>query len=255
MLTSQDIHKINATEGDRLVRLISKQPNIVNIDTFDREVLQTKYIASLDVAYLGIELNSKILNQPGSENVSIVAKTADTEFDSVKRFSTNLTDVCLPPTRIAGSDISVRFDKFKIITALEQRIDALEFYDNPLMTCALPSSSKYMAQAQNNGLAKFTGLMVRDASLEMPFKNTHLNVAVKDLLVNNNMLTGKIEFPLSQGKSLEAGQVRLIAGNQIILTTINQTQRELMNQKLTAVKLVELRSTLIAYFIKYREEY
>jgi hypothetical protein len=246
--------KINATEGDRLVRMISKQLNIVSIETFDKEVLQTKCTASLDIAYLGIELGSKILRQAGSQSVSILAKAAETEFDSIKGFSTNLTEICLAPTKIAGSDISVRFDKLKIITTYEQRIDALANFNNPLMTRGLPSSSKYLAQAQNNSLAKFTGLMVPNASLEIPFKNTHLSVAVKDLLINNNMLAGKIEFPLFQGKSLGVGQVRLKAGNQIIVTTINQIQRELMNQKLTAVNLVELRSTLIAYFIMYRED-
>ncbi len=275
ILTENSNHIINDDEKDRMLNIFNDWFGYITIESIDK-IIYPQINATFENKNINIEIDKNIIrkwdtlkNKPMKMGKSkcistnILAEISSFKYSTSDGVDIQINNLCVNQSEITGTGILLNFSNGYLISSQKQHYNHLEYYNYPLF---ITDSSFYMEQPMvpkhniyvfDSLLTNFTGLLVQNATINIPYKRNVITVNGLDIILNNKFISGKIIFKtigLSETKNKSSEIKIVIDENTIIKTTIIDLEKHFKKNGINNIKFVKDEEQLIMYFLKYCED-
>lgn len=206
VLTDTTAHKINNEEFNTLKKVFDYRYS--SIEKFNAEHIHLQYSINLSEV-IGIEIDPKIirkfdlkhkkpiqdsLNNFVPPNILIENNGLFYSYKKgVKKYQKkNILKACIENSEITGTGVLVDFKKAEIIA---RKIFPSRFKRKDVEEENYPLLLDSVTMKYDTLITHFSGLKMDTANLDFPFKNKYLKFNAFDIVINNNLITGRVEIP------------------------------------------------------------
>ena len=156
---------------------------------------------------------------------------------------------------ITGTGITLSFDYADLIDGRNN--PNFDKHNYPLFLLNQPKSKKLNIDGirilkYDSLINNFSGLLVRAAKIYIPFRNTTITADVKELIINNRLISGSILITIEQLTTDKNPAFKLTAENQTMSTNITEIETCLKKRGLKDLSFQETSHTL---FINFKKTY
>ena len=270
ILTDPSTHLMNNKEKDNLSGIISEfYDGGFNLDNIDKQMLQPQYRAGVDVKHIGVEISDKVIrswdivnkrpildsnNKPVPSK--ILAEVPSVEFSSDQGISAKIKSVCFSTSEISGTGIILNFDHSVLVDKSIETETSFSEYNYPLFRIMPKRGEKdktvdgMTIATYDTLITKFSGLLVNEAKISIPYKSDTINTSVKNLIINNKLISGEINLKIDQSQGVSNESVNLNIGNRIMVVNIKDLQKDLYKKGIKDVHFEITKNYLIILFKK-----
>jgi hypothetical protein len=262
ILSASGIHAINTVEYDRLYELFLSYVGSLpgSIENFEKEVIRPDIYLSLDIKNTEIEISRAIIQQE-SGNQAMTKIFAD--IKTTRQTSTNYTsrdglkmdfnNICFPHSVITGTHIAIDFNQASLLTCHQQNIEQIDYSLYPQLVKTVPVKKNDISKSASSQaihydtlLTEFTGLLIKNASFNIPLGKEMLIVNASNIILNNKLIAGSIIFEILSDKMAE---IRLVNGRTKKIQIV-ELLSALKKIGLPNIKTSVIKKQLFVYFEK-----
>jgi hypothetical protein len=268
--TGQTSHPMNTTEKANLLAILNQfYEGEFDLDNIDDELLRPKYSVELQVKHIGIELSDKVIrawdvankrpvldSNKKTSRSTILAEVSDLEFSSDKGTSAKVKNVCFPTSEISGTGILLNFNHAKMVDIYNQTETGFSKYNYPLFRIVLKPMNKnkpaddVTVAAYDTLITKFSGLLVEDALISIPFKSDTIHTSVKNLIMNNKLISGEIVIKTEQVHDPSNENISINTRIGIMVVNIKELQKTLNNKGIKDLRFDRNKDSVVVFFKK-----
>jgi len=271
VLTDPTTHRMNDKEKENLLGIIFEFDGNLSFsfDNIDKEILQPKYYADVNVKNIGIEISDKIIRswdvvnkRPLLDSVkkpvpsTILAEIPRLEFSSKEGISAKIKSICLSASEISGTGILLNFDHLEMVDRSVETGTSFSEYNYPLFRIMPKAGQKdktvdgITVFTFDTLITKFSGLLIDEAKISIPFSGDTLVTGVNNLIINNKLISGRIQFKLDQSQGASDEYVSLAVGNKVMVVKIKDLQQDLYNRGIKDLRFNRTKYYLDIFFKK-----
>lgn len=190
IITDNETREINVTEEKNIAAFFYDYRS-VNFSKIwvDVNYLRGRYSGYFITKEIALELHSDIISTNDSHaKTSILLSVNNVSFYNTENLSIKIKNDCNTTYKIANTDIQIVF-KTGTITA-PSLIDQTK---NKTGTTSNFNSNETSGQTSRE-IANFSGLVIQDSQLIIPYKNRNIDAVGDTLFLNNNLFSGRFHI-------------------------------------------------------------
>ncbi len=265
ILTDSSHHTINDVEKSRMYFIFSERIGNFTFENID-SVIYPQVTATITTKNIGIEINENVIrrwdaikNEPAKDQkgkflpANILADITTLNYTTSKGIEVPIKDVCVTRSEIAGTSILLNFTKAQLCSSKEKHSNILEYSNYPLfITDSVPGREYRKQYVYDSLLTGFTGLMIQDGTLNIPFKNRVITVSGSNIILNNKFISGSFKLPIDDMvDSLKTtSTLKIPIVESFIETTMDELDEYFKNIGLKDLKFVRDGRFLKVFFKK-----
>ncbi len=244
ILSENGTHRITQTEQERLRKLfyeiISNRP-FSELDNF----LKPQFNIDFDTKFISLQVNANVLrkwdlignrallnNKGQYEAVPMLATVKGTNFTTKLGFQTTISAICMPKAELSGTGILLVASNAQLINNNTDRersmihLRQFKYISNQYNTKSKSAWPNEQTFIYDSLLDNFSGIALTAVNFTIPFKNTFILGVSKEFLINNKIVSGIIQIPLSrQGNvNLPAAHYRVQTENEAMTISTDELE-------------------------------
>lgn len=270
ILSEKTTHKIDNTEAEHFEMIFSKWLGNFTIDGIDKGIIYPKINANFTAKNIGLDISENIIrrwdalkNKSATDKngkfiqATILADVSGVKYSNIDGFSASMENICFTRSEITGTGILFSFSKAILTSSNEEYPNNLDLYNYPMfiMDSVFENSEPIYGYVYNYDtlLTNFSGLLIKSATFNIPFKNKIITANGSNIILNNKLISGTILFRtygLTDSKTMPT-KIQIGADEKNTLeTTLEELEKYFKNIGLSDFKFVKKGGQLKMYFKK-----
>ncbi len=273
ILSDNTIHKINTDEKTKMENIFREWFGNSNIDDLDN-VIYPRFSSTINTKNINIEISESVIrkwdvlrNKPvkGLNKkyipTNILSETSSLTYSISNGLDALITNVCTTPTEISGTKILLNFNNAFLIASKTKNDQLLEYSNYPLFVkdsilipihdMGVDNITKF---TYDSLLTNFTGLLILNATLNIPFKTKVINILSSSIILNNKLIAGSFTIPTQDlsNTTITSSKIKIVADKSIIETSIDELRQHFQNNGIKDIKLAIEKGQLRMNFKKMK---